>query len=48
MLDNFYGSIFIFFSFSKKKKKSFETYGSFRIKFLNNKKGKLLKNDELL
>ena len=26
---------------------SFETYGSFRIEFLNDKKGKLLKNDEL-
>ena len=26
---------------------SFETYGSFRIEFLNDKKGKLLENDEL-
>ena len=38
MLDNSYGSIFIFFSCSKKKM-SFETYGSFRIEFLNDKKG---------
>ena len=28
-------------------KMSFETYGSFHIEFLNDKKGKLLKNNEL-
>ena len=48
MLDNSYGSIFFFFLAIVRKKMSFETYGSFRIEFLNNKKGKLLKNDELL
>ena len=46
MLDNSYGSIFYFLSCSEKKM-SFETYGSFRIEFLNDKKGKLLENDEL-
>ena len=37
MLDIPYGPNFIFFSCSKKKI-TFETYGSFRIEFLNNKK----------
>ena len=38
---------FLFFLAAVRKKMNFETYGSFRIKFLNDKKGKLLKNDEL-
>ena len=38
---------FLFFLSVIRKKMSFETYGSFCIEFLNDKKGKLLKNDEL-
>ena len=38
---------FLFFLAVVRKKMSFETYGSFRIEFLNDKKGKLLENDEL-
>ena len=38
---------FLFFLAVLRKKKSFETYGSFCIEFLNDKKGKLLENDEL-
>ena len=45
MLDNSYGSIV--FSCNKKKM-SLESYGSFRVEFLNDKRGKLLENDELL
>ena len=48
MLDSSYGSIFlIFFSAITKIKIAFETYGSFRVEFLCDKKGKLLKFDSL-
>ena len=39
--------LFLFFLAVVRKKMSFETYGSFCIEFLNDKKGKLLENDEL-
>ena len=46
MLDNSYGSFFFFLAVVREKM-SFEIYVSFRIEFLNDKKGKLLENDEL-
>ena len=38
---------FLFFLAVIRKKMSFETYSSFCIEFLNDKKGKLLKNNKL-